>query len=47
MSGSISFRTRGASWSDNTNTQRLSPLTLINSNISIQMAKGFTRHAHR
>lgn len=40
--GSISFRTRGASWSDNTNTQRLAPLTVLNANVSIQMARGYT-----
>jgi len=39
--GSISFRTRGASWSDNNNTSRLAPLTVINANINIQMARGF------
>jgi len=38
--GSISFRTRGASWSDNNNTQRLPPLTVMNANVSIQMARG-------
>lgn len=40
VTGNISFRTRGASWSDNNNTQRLPPLTVLNSNISINMAKG-------
>jgi outer membrane receptor protein involved in Fe transport len=39
---SISVRTRGASWSDNNNTQRLAPLTLLSSNVAIRMAKGFT-----
>lgn len=38
---SLTFRTRGATWSDNNNTQRLPPLTVINSNITVQMAKGF------
>ena len=41
VTGSISFRTRGPSWSDNNNTQRLQQLTILNSNISINMAKGF------
>jgi outer membrane receptor protein involved in Fe transport len=36
----MSFRTRGASWSDNNNTQRLPPLTLLNANIGVQMARG-------
>ena len=40
VTASISFRTRGATWSDNTNLQRLPPLTVLNSNISINMAKG-------
>lgn len=39
--GSISFRTRGASYSDANNTLRLAPYTVLNSNISINMAKGF------
>jgi len=41
VTGNISFRTRGATWADNTNLQRLPPLTVLNSNISIRMAKGF------
>jgi outer membrane receptor protein involved in Fe transport len=38
----VTFRTRGATWSDNNNTQRLPPLTVLSSNISVQMAKGIT-----
>jgi len=41
VTGSISFRTRGPSWNDSNNTQRLQQQTIINSNISINMAKGF------
>jgi outer membrane receptor protein involved in Fe transport len=40
--GSISVRTRGASWSDNNNTQRLAPSTVWSSNVSIRLNKGFT-----
>jgi iron complex outermembrane recepter protein len=38
--GSVSFRTRGASWSDNNNTQRLSPNTVISANVTILMTRG-------
>jgi hypothetical protein len=41
VTGSISFRTRGPSWSDNNNTQLLQQLTVLNSNFSINMARGF------
>jgi outer membrane receptor protein involved in Fe transport len=40
--GSISVRTRGASWNDNNNLQRQPPSTVWSSNLSIKMAKGFT-----
>jgi len=40
VTGSITFKTRGATWNDSANTQRLPPLTLINSNVTINMAKG-------
>jgi iron complex outermembrane recepter protein len=40
VSVNVSFRTRGASWNDSNNTQRLPPSTVMNSNISIRMAKG-------
>jgi iron complex outermembrane receptor protein len=40
LTANMSFRTRGASWSDNNNTQRLPPLTVLNANIGIQMARG-------
>jgi iron complex outermembrane receptor protein len=39
--GSITIRSRGASWADNNNLNRLAPLTTLSSNVSIQMAKGF------
>jgi hypothetical protein len=41
VTGNLSIRTRGASWADNNNTQRLPPSTVLSSNISIQMARGF------
>jgi outer membrane receptor protein involved in Fe transport len=40
--GSLSFRTRGASWADNTNLQRLAPSTVLNANVTIPMAAGYT-----
>jgi iron complex outermembrane receptor protein len=36
----VSVKTRGASWNDNLNTQRLRPFSLVSSNISIRLARG-------
>lgn len=41
VSGSVSIRSRGASWNNANNTQRLRPLTLLNSDINIALTKGF------
>jgi iron complex outermembrane receptor protein len=40
VSGNLSIKTRAASFSDNANTQRLSPFTVLNSNINIRLARG-------
>ena len=40
FTGNLQFKTRGATWSDNNNTQRLPPLTVLNANIGVQMARG-------
>jgi len=42
ITGNVSFRTRGATWSDNSNTQRLPPLTVVNANVNIHMTRGTT-----
>lgn len=40
--GSVTVKTRGASWADNNNLNRLAPLTTVASNVSVRLAKGFT-----
>lgn len=41
VTGSIQLRVRGATWSDNNNTQRVPQQHVINSNVSFSLAKGF------
>jgi iron complex outermembrane receptor protein len=42
VSGNVSIKTRGATWNDNLNTQRLRAFTLVSSNVSIRLARGTT-----
>jgi hypothetical protein len=42
VTANVSFRTRGASWADANNAQRVPPTTVLNSNISILIGRDTT-----